>query len=237
MIVLAVDASGPDSSVALRQDGLPIGERFRHSSRGHGATLLRELHVLLDERAISLEEIDLFVASSGPGSFTGVRVGLATVTALAWSLGKPVTAFDTLSALALNGRGAGPWLAPVLDARKGEVYGGLFRCVAGEIQTVIAADVRAPDRWVARLREEVPDGDLVYLGTGVAAYPEHFVDSNLDPRVHAAALAALGEEAWLRGGRLELPPAIPRYVRPSEAEIKFGPAPSHDPVRAVQGRT
>ena len=233
MIILGVDASGPECSVALRRDGALVCERFRGSSRGHGGTLLHEVHSLLSEAQIALEEVDLFVASSGPGAFTGVRVGLATVTALAWALKKPVTAVDTLSALALNGRSSGDWVSPVLDARKSEVYGALFRWDEGGLDCVLPASVMPPDRWQERVAREALERPVRFLGTGVQAYPDSFPPSSLDPRVHAAALTALAEDLWQRHGPTGLPPAVPRYVRPSEAEIKFGPAPEHDPVRAA----
>ncbi len=228
MLVLAVDTSGRIGSVALARDSKLLVERFFEPARGHGGRLLAEIDEVLRSEGPAPGDVDLFAACAGPGSFTGVRVGLATVNALAWSLGRPVTAFDSLAVLARNVSMG--FAAPVLDARKGEVYGALYEVTDDGFQEVIASSVSEPRAWRDRVSSAAKD--VTWLGSGVAAYPDVFEDGGVDHRVRASQLALLAEAAYHRDPAA-LPTAAPRYIRPSEAEVKFGPAPAHDPMRRV----
>ena len=236
MKILAIDTTSRVGSVALLRDGTSGSERLFSPLRGHGGTLLEELDTLLREAGATLADIDLFVACSGPGSFTGLRVGLATARALAWARGRPSTGIGSLEALAAAGA-VGGIVSPVIDARKSEVYAAAYRCTVGLggepgwPETVLEPAVVSPAAWTARIAELGLAEPIRFVGSGVEAYPEHF-----GPQVEAVQIRAsvLGKLAFLltrrAGGADALPPAAPRYVRPSEAEVKFGQAPAHDPM-------
>jgi tRNA threonylcarbamoyladenosine biosynthesis protein TsaB len=119
--ILALDTTSPHGSLALRRDGATLSELALHSSDGYAHLIFQGITDLLREGRVGLAEIDCFAAASGPGSFTGVRVGLAAVKGLASALGKPVAAISNLRALAALGN-----LTPVIDARRGEVYTAVY---------------------------------------------------------------------------------------------------------------
>ena len=110
--------SGRVGSAALIQGDTCLGERVFEPPRGHGDTLLPQVDSLLTTAGLSVKDVDLFAACAGPGSFTGVRVGLSVATALAWAVSKPVTAINTLEVLAYNGRDQNGLVSVVLDARR-----------------------------------------------------------------------------------------------------------------------
>ena len=205
-----------------------VEERAVNPVRGHGGPLLGELASLLSAHGLTVQQVDLFAGVTGPGSFTGVRVGLSTINALSWTLGKPACGIGSLRALAMNVAAEnGAVISPVVDARKREVYAAAFRWVDGELEEVIPAMVLSASDWVARLGQPA-----VFVGSGVAEYPEIFETAADDHVIHAACVARLAYRAWVADPGA-LPPARPRYVRPSEAEVKFGLAPAHDPLAGV----
>ena len=121
MTILALDTTSEFGSLALRKNGVTIAEIALDSKDGFAHLIFQALDDLLAEARISLEEIDCFAAASGPGSFTGVRVGLAAVKGLAAATGKPAVGISNLRALASLGN-----LNPVIDARRGEVYTAVY---------------------------------------------------------------------------------------------------------------
>jgi tRNA threonylcarbamoyladenosine biosynthesis protein TsaB len=119
--ILALDTTSEHASLALRRDGATLAQLTLHSSEGYAHLVFPAIQRLLSDAGVSLEEIDCFAAAGGPGSFTGVRVGLAAVKGLAAASGKPVAGVSNLRALASNGN-----LHPVIDARRGEVYTAVY---------------------------------------------------------------------------------------------------------------
>jgi tRNA threonylcarbamoyladenosine biosynthesis protein TsaB len=119
--ILALDTTSPYGSLALRRDGVTLSELTIQSSEGYAHLIFQGITDLLRDAGVQLSEIDCFAAASGPGSFTGVRVGLAAVKGLAAALGKPAAGVSNLRALAALGN-----LTPVIDARRGEVYTAVY---------------------------------------------------------------------------------------------------------------
>ena len=211
MLVLALETSERTGSIALVRDEALLEEALLEPGKGHGARLLAAVDALLRRQGVAIGDIDRFAASAGPGSFTGVRVGLGTARALAWSLGKPVVALPSLLVLAHNVRGA--LAAPVMDACKGEVYGALYD---GEVE-LVAPSVAAPERWRETVLAAAASRPTVFFGSGTATFQDVFGPGGADPSAHAATLGRLAARA-----REPLPAAVARYVRPSEAELKHG---------------
>lgn len=128
MFVLAVDTSSKALSVALAEEGKILGERQSFLGYNHSETLLPTVMTLLRDSGLSLQELDLLACTTGPGSFTGIRIGLASMKTLAWELGKPLLGISSLAALAeplafLQDA----YVLPVIDARGSRVYSSLYQ--------------------------------------------------------------------------------------------------------------
>jgi tRNA threonylcarbamoyladenosine biosynthesis protein TsaB len=119
--ILALDTTSSRASLALRRDGVILSELALDSAEGYAHLIFQAIDSLLSKAGIHLQEIDCFAAASGPGSFTGVRVGLAAVKGLAAALDKPAAGISNLRALASYGN-----LRPAIDARRGEVYTAVY---------------------------------------------------------------------------------------------------------------
>jgi len=217
MLILALDTTTRGGSCALARDDRILCEQASDSSRPQAARLPGELAALLDREHVALADIDAFAVAIGPGSFTGLRVGIATLQGLALAMEKPlvgVSALDALAAMA-NGTSVATWV----DAWRGEVYGAYYR--GGQ---PVDAPIVAPP---ALLLESIDGARTVFIGDGAAAYRE-IIMSTLggraqfsDPLVPllASTIAQLAAPR-LRAGDRPSPDAIrPLYVRRPDAEI------------------
>lgn len=207
--VLAVDTTGEFGSIALVGERGVIEEVELHSPDGFAHVLFDEIERLLGRHHLGVEQMDAFASASGPGSFTGVRVGLAAVKGLAEAAGRKVVAVSNLQALAWYG--SRPLRAAVLDARRGEVYGGVYDDTLQLVQEEVVAKLPA---WLASL----PQGDLEFVTHGFN------LDGISRPVVEApAALAgSIGRIAFTRleKGEVADPAEIDaNYVRRSDAEL------------------
>lgn len=131
MLILAMDSTAVAASVALLTDGAPLAAFHLDNGNTHSETLLPMVESVLRCTGKTVDDIDLFAVSAGPGSFTGVRIGVATVKGLAFGKGKPCVGVSTLEALAENLVPTGGLLCPVMNARRGQVYNALFRVETG----------------------------------------------------------------------------------------------------------
>lgn len=133
MLILAMDSTAVAASVALLSDGAPLAAFHLNNGNTHSETLLPMAESVLRCTGKTVNDIDLFAVSAGPGSFTGVRIGVATVKGLAFGKGKPCVGVSTLEALAENLVPTGGLLCPVMNARRGQVYNALFRVENGAL--------------------------------------------------------------------------------------------------------
>ena len=127
MLTLALESSAKAASVALCEDGRLLAQSIQCSGLTHSRTLLPMAEDLLKNTERAMSDVDCFAVARGPGSFTGIRIGIATVKGLAWAAEKPCVGVSTLAAMAWNGVSAGGLVCPVMDARRNEVYNALFR--------------------------------------------------------------------------------------------------------------
>lgn len=130
-MILAFESSARAASVALLEDGRLISQYSQCSALTHSRTLLPMAEDMLKNSELSLDDVDLFAVAHGPGSFTGIRIGVSTVKGLAWAANKPCTGVSTLEALAWHGLSAGGYVCPVMDARRSQVYTALFEIKDG----------------------------------------------------------------------------------------------------------
>lgn len=222
-LILTVDTSTPAGSVALSRGETLLGEVLLHLKGTHTDRLLGSVQWLLSEAGLTVGEIDAFGAVVGPGSFTGLRVGVATVKGLAYAAGKPVVPVSSLAALAMQTAGCCCPVCALIDARKKEVYAGLFAWREDGPALVGAERVLPPETLLSDL-----SGEVLFVGSGAVLYQSlirrclgeraHFSPWALQaPRASCAAVLAL---SGLRAGRgVPSQALIPRYIRPSEAEL------------------
>ena len=126
MIVLAIDSSSVAASAAVCRDDRIISEFIQNTSLTHSETLLPMIKSVLEAAGMTAEDIELFAVSAGPGSFTGVRIGISTIKGLAFGRNKPIASVSSLEALAYNLLGFNGIICPVMDARRGQFYTALF---------------------------------------------------------------------------------------------------------------
>lgn len=221
--ILAVDSSSMTGSVALCQGETLIAESLLNVRSTHSEKLLAQIDLLLSEAGWQLQDIDLLVSVTGPGSFTGLRIGIATIKGLAQVLDKPVVGISSLQMLAMNLPLSPVPICVFMDARKKEVYSQLFDWTAEGPVPQSNAQVIAPDLLLAQLGQPV-----ALVGDGVPLYrrniEELLADKALLPLASAHQPRA-SQAAWLAwranangdaGTAVEL---LPIYIRPSDAEL------------------
>lgn len=222
MRVLAIDTSTDIGSVAVVIDGVPAAEIAARVRARHGETLFPLIASALDYAGLSKRDLELVAVGIGPGSFTGTRIGVATAKGLAVALDRPLAGVVSLAAIA---RGTpGGWIAPVVDAHKGEVYVALYERTGASIIERIAPFHAPPGEAFERLRASVPGQAIVTCGSGIRRYPEHagagfvVLPAAFDaPRAAIVALEA--EERVSVHGPDDRAALEPLYVRPSDAVL------------------
>jgi tRNA threonylcarbamoyladenosine biosynthesis protein TsaB len=220
--ILTIDTSSNCSSVALSNGTSLLGECILGEDRCHSGRLLDSISKLLAAAGLTPDGLDAFAVSLGPGSFTGVRVGIATVKGLAIATKKPVIGFSSLAMLAMNLPFSAHQVAPMFDARKSEVYAALYRC--GALPETVRPDaVLPPAQFLSTI--ETP---TLFVGDGAVRYRELIASTLGDlavfapwhadlPRASAGAVIAL--DAALKGNFTPLALLNPTYLRASEAEL------------------
>jgi tRNA threonylcarbamoyladenosine biosynthesis protein TsaB len=213
MRILAVDTSSTRGSVCIVEDGELLGEIRLASSIQHSDRLFRSIEFLFQYVPFTLADIDLFAAARGPGSFTGLRIGLAATEGFVAAHGKPGCGISTLEALAWKLGIHDSWIAPTIDARRGEVYGAVYRREPDRLIEEQSPLVLKPEHWFSLL----PKRPLRICGDGADRYrdliqlrPEWTIHK-VDPYL-AGAIAELALTS--NAGPLE-----PLYVRKTDAEI------------------
>ena len=131
MLILAFESSAKPASAALVKDGQLLSQYTQCSALTHSRTLLPMAEDMLKNAELSLSDVDLIAVAHGPGSFTGIRIGVSTVKGLAWAAEKPCVGVSTLEAMAWHGLAVGGYICPVMDARRSQVYNALFKIENG----------------------------------------------------------------------------------------------------------
>jgi tRNA threonylcarbamoyladenosine biosynthesis protein TsaB len=241
MRILGIDTAGPLASVALIDDGNlaaeEVGGRTPAAGRSsspalkgnHAEILVSLIQSVLAKSSCRFEELAGVAVSIGPGSFTGLRIGLATVKGLAYESGLPVVGVSTLLATAACADEYQGFICSMLDARKGEVYSSLFRREGDHLIRLTDDAIHTLQGAVACVQSSRGDsrGDVLLVGDGAVAH-ESILIAALRPakviaggcRSVAAALAALAEERFRRCSSDDLGELAPVYLRPPEAESK-----------------
>ncbi len=225
MRILALESSGLVASVAIVEEEQTIAEYTMNYKKTHSQTLLPMLDEIVKMTEMDLHTIDAIAISGGPGSFTGLRIGSATAKGLGLALEKPLIHVPTLEGLAYNLCISSALICPIMDARRNQVYTGIYRFEDGKMQVVreqTAIDVGELADYVNGLGEAV-----TFLGDGVPVYKEQlqeklsvpytFAPANMN-RQRAASVGLLGIR-YLKEGKIETAAEHqPEYLRVSQAE-------------------
>ncbi|HEY7556465.1 MAG TPA: tRNA (adenosine(37)-N6)-threonylcarbamoyltransferase complex dimerization subunit type 1 TsaB [Candidatus Binatia bacterium] len=239
MRILGVDTSSAHASVAIVENGRLISEKFHRvqaaktaraahpRNNNHAATLLPLIDSALKVAALNVNDISAFAVAIGPGSFTGLRIGLSTVKGLAYGSGAPLVGVSTLQAIAARISDFTGVICAILDARKKEVYAAIFRRRPRSLERLTDDGVMSCERLGELLRQFNPPHAILLTGDGTTAYGERLVlslgnevrvcQNETTPTV-AAAVARLGE-ADLAFGALPRGLIAPHYLRPAEAQL------------------
>ena len=156
VLILSLDTSSPAGSIAVLRDEKVIGTVSTWTEEIYSSRIFRHLEFLLNELSLGLDAFDLFAVATGPGSFTGLRVGLAAVKGWAEVYRKPIAAVSALEAVAAQSHSPAPLLVPVLDARRGQVYFGFYRRAGDQGENALALEgeecVMTPEEFLATLQ-------------------------------------------------------------------------------------
>lgn len=224
MLILSLESSAKPSSVAICQDRELLGQYFQNSGLNHSHTLMAMAESLMQNLGVTPSELGLVAVSRGPGSFTGVRIGVSAAKGLAWSLDIPVCGVSTLEALAYQAPEPGAIINPVIDARRGQFYNALFEWREGTLvrlceDRVISLEDLAADTATYTIASVLP---MLLIGDGASIAHEGFLSLGVNHELahnllrwqtaYGVALAAATEKHTLA---VELEPC---YLRPSQAE-------------------
>jgi tRNA threonylcarbamoyladenosine biosynthesis protein TsaB len=216
-LILAIDTTHQWGSLALARGNEILEEVELEAPDGFAHVIYGQLGALLERHGINLREVACFASAAGPGSFTGVRVGLACTKGLAEACGKPAVAVSNLQALAWFG--STPLRAAVMDARRGEVYGAVYDA---EGRMVVPETVAGFTSWL----ETVPHDGVEFVYSGFSAFRELLAGTRWEraaalaaPRVLAAAIARIAGCRLARGEAQDPAALDANYVRRSDAEL------------------
>lgn len=222
MVALGIDTSTPAGSIGLAEGDNLQGEIHLAAGGHHQERLLRGVDALLDLLGIPIESVGVIAVALGPGSFTGLRVGVATAKGLALARGIPVYGLSTLAAMALHFRRRGLPIAPAIDAGRREVYAALFRVEDGILRTVREEKAEPPEAFFSSL----PPEPVLLCGDGVRRYRDQIPGDQRALRVLetegcflGGTLARWGAEQLGRESPWSLRQLKPNYIRPADAEV------------------
>jgi len=167
MKILAIDTSALTATAAILADGKLVGEISTTTALNHSVTVMPMIDELLKKVNMDISEIDLFACSEGPGSFTGLRIGIGTVKGLAYGLSKKVVGVSTLLALAHNISFTDSIIAPIMDARRGQVYNALYKFTGDELCEITPPRAISIEELCSELNEKT-----IFVGDGVSPYKD-----------------------------------------------------------------
>jgi tRNA threonylcarbamoyladenosine biosynthesis protein TsaB len=226
--VLGIDTATGVTTVGVCRDGEVLAERSESRGDGHASSLPALVETALADAGVGRNALGGVAVSIGPGSFTGLRVGISFAKGFCWAAGVPIVGVPTLAALAAAAPD-GEILVPCLDARRGQVYLGAYRRRGDRVEELLEARAVAPEAAAATVRslaEAAPE--VVVLGDAAERYADAFGTLPAPVRIvpletcppRGGAVAREGERRLRSGERPPVETIAPAYARPSEAEIR-----------------
>lgn len=225
MKILGLDSSGIVASVAIVEDDVLIAEYTVNYKKTHSQTLLPMLDEIAKMTELDLNSIDAIAVAAGPGSFTGLRIGSATAKGLGLALKKPLIAIPTVEGLAYNLYDISGLICPIMDARRKQVYTGIYRFTDHQLK-VVEDQMAVPMETVIEKLNQYGEA-VTFLGDGVPVFHELIAEKMTVPysfapahvnKQRAAAVAALGEIYYRQEKTETAMEHVPDYLRVSQAE-------------------
>ena len=224
MKLLALETSARAVSCAVMEDGAPVASAWQQTGLTHSRTLMPMVEAMLQNSELRPEELDAVAVAAGPGSFTGIRIGVSAAKGLAWALGKPCVAVSTLEAMAAPLGCAEGLILCAMDARRQQIYNALFLAAGGRLTRLVPDRAVALADLAAELREE--RRPITVVGDGAALCHDFLAGAGIPcalAPVHLRAQSAVGVglvgAAMAAEGRMVSPQElIPNYLRLSQAE-------------------
>ncbi|WP_055071456.1 tRNA (adenosine(37)-N6)-threonylcarbamoyltransferase complex dimerization subunit type 1 TsaB [Clostridium massiliamazoniense] len=227
MIILSVDSSSSTATCALVKEDKILGEINLNDKKEHSVILMDLIDSLLTRYNLTLDDIDGFAISEGPGSFTGLRIGMATIKGLAFGSNKPCLAISTLDTLAYNVINFNGIICPIMDALRGNVYTNLYKNNNGKLEAISEANCLSIEELVSVLKEK--NEPVIFLGDGVVKHKDYLLEnlSNLSfaplnsnyPK--ASSLGELALQLFNSNVTQDLNKIAPVYLRKSQAEREY----------------
>lgn len=224
MKILSLETSAKSVSCAVVEDGAPLASAYQCTGLTHSRTLLPMVDAMLANAELTLGDIGCIAVAAGPGSFTGLRIGIAAVKGLAWAADKPCVGVSTLDAMAENAAHMGGLIVGAMDARRAQVYNAVFEADGGTLTRL------TPDRAISldALADELAGETrrITVLGDGGALCWRHLTGRGIRCALAPGALLyqnAVGvglaaERAYARGEAVSAQELLPVYLRPAQAE-------------------
>ena len=226
MKILAVDTATNSCSVAATDGGKLAAELTLNKNETHSKHLMELIHSVLENTGFGVGDLDGLAVTVGPGSFTGLRIGMSTIKGLAHALGKPVVGISTLKALARQCGQTPHLICPLLDARKGEVYAATYHFNQGQLIQKTGARAIIPEAVVEDITSP-----CVFIGSGAELYRRRIVATagslahfapEAQNTIKASSVAFLSMPRFEANDTDGIGDLVPHYIRKSDAELNFG---------------
>jgi tRNA threonylcarbamoyladenosine biosynthesis protein TsaB len=228
MFTLAIECATKSIGLALLDEGNVRAELYLRLERHHAEVLLPALDKLFIIAGLTLGCVDLLACTIGPGSFTGLRIGTSTIKGLALATGKPVVGISTLETLAMNALPSPHLVCPMLDARKNQIYAGLYRIGPDGLPAAERPDTLTD---APNLLQGLDEAQIVFLGDGALRHEELIRETlkgrailcgSSHQRLMASAVGLIGLRQYRIGTIMNPLTFTPTYLRLSEAEATYG---------------
>ncbi len=223
MKLLALETSAKAASCAVLSDGIPLASAWQATGLTHSRTLLPMVEDMLRSSELKLEDMDAVAVAAGPGSFTGLRIGLSTVKGLAWAAGKPCIGVSTLEAMAWPLAHLNSTVVCAMDARRQQIYNAVFLAEGGGLIRLRPDRAISLEDAAADLREL--DGPMTIVGDGAVLCGDYLASRGIScvlapPHLLLQSAVGVGLAAWRRwpGGAVDAQALSPTYLRLSQAE-------------------
>lgn len=225
MLIFGIDTCCMAATAALVDDRVLVAQTVVNRNKTHSQIMMPQIEEMFKIAEIDPMDVDVFAAAVGPGSFTGVRIGVATAKAMAQAANRPCVAVSTLEALAYSSKYFDGIAVPILDARRNQVYNALFDCGKGGMTRITEDRALALETLLAELKAS--GRDCLFMGDGVLVFEDE-IRKELGEKAFFApktvsmnlggAVAELGAEKFKKGETVTYSDLVPSYVRLSQAE-------------------
>lgn len=229
MRILGIDTSNLVLSVALIDEQRVLGEWTTNLNKNHSIRLMDSISELLDELDVAPEQLDGIAVAHGPGSYTGVRIGVSTAKSMGWSLGIPVVGISSLQAVAMNALGFGGLIIPLFDARRGQVYTGGYRSQSvGQLQEELPERIILLRDWLPMIVDRSRNQPILFVGEDVRLHKDTIVELVGEQAVfapvtfhlpRASQVAIMGQKLLAEAHNVH--DLVPEYLQMAEAEAKW----------------